>query len=493
MKNKFRILFLSSEVAPFAKTGGLADVCSSLPKALFEQGHDVRVIMPKYGQISERKYVLREVIRLKKIPVRMGNSEHNTSARSAFIPDSKVQVYFLEYKHYFGRNDLYVDSATGKDFADNAERFMLLSRATLEIIKLLHWQPQIIHCNDWQSAMIPWLLKHDYAGDPFFTDIRALLSIHNMAYQGSFGRELLPKIGISADNADAVAETIMYDRINFLKTGLLTANAITTVSPTYAHEIQQDEVFGAGLMEILRSRSNDIYGILNGVDESIWNPETDPFLPVHYSSNEVEPKLESKKALLERAGLPFDEQIPVIGVVSRLVDQKGFDLIADVVDKMMSLKCQLVVLGLGDEKYHRFFQDAVKRFPQQAAVFLMFDEELAHLVEGGSDIFLMPSRFEPCGLNQMYSLKYGTLPVVRKTGGLADTIIDFVSDPERGNGFVFGDYDSNAMLGAVQNAVKTFQDIKTWRKIQKRGMKADFSWKSSAENYVKVYQKLLSQ
>ena len=492
MKNKFRILFLSSEIAPFAKTGGLADVSSSLPKALFDAGHDVRVIMPKYGLISERKYILREVIRLKKIPVRMGGVEYNTSARSAFIPNSKVQVYFLESKHLYGRNDLYVDSASGKDFPDNAERFMLLSRAALEIIRLLHWQPQIIHCNDWQTAMVPWLLKHEYSQDPIFTGMRTLLSVHNMVYQGSFGQELIHKLGLDAVGAEALAETIIYDRINFLKTGLVTADAVTTVSPTYALEIQQDQVLGAGLQDVLKKRSEDIYGILNGVDESIWNPETDAYLPSRYSANDCEPKTVNKKALLSQAGLSFDEQTPLIGIVSRLVDQKGFDLIAEVIDKLMSLKCQLIVLGQGEEKYHRFFQDAAKRFPEQLAVFLTFDESLAHLIEAGADIFLMPSRFEPCGLNQMYSLKYGTVPVVRKTGGLADTVIDFVADPEKGNGFVFEAYDGNALLSALQNAFKAFQDAKTWRKIQKRGMKADFSWKTVAENYVKVYQKILA-
>lgn len=491
MKNKYRILFVSSEVTPFAKTGGLADVCSSLPKALFEQGHDIRVMMPKYGSISERKYVLREVIRLKKIPVWIGKDEHHASARSAFIPDSKVQVYFLEYKPFFGRNDLYVDSATGKDFSDNAERFVLFSRAILETIKLLHWQPQVIHCNDWQTAMIPWLLKHEYAGDPFFKGIKTLLSIHNMAYQGSFDKNILSHIGIASQEQSLIDETMIYDRVNFMKAGLLTADALTTVSPTYAQEIQQDQTFGAGLMDILQSRSKDLYGILNGVDYSVWNPETDSFISAHYSSNDIEQKVENKKQLLAKIKLPFDEQIPVIGIVSRLVDQKGFDLITEEIEKILSLKCQFVVLGMGEAKYHRFFEKAAERYPDQFAVSLTFDEELAHLIEAGSDIFLMPSRFEPCGLNQMYSLRYGTLPIVRKTGGLADTIIDFVGDPERGNGFVFEEYTGNAMLEALQNALKTFQDTKTWRKIQKRAMKADFSWQFSAENYGKIYQKMI--
>jgi starch synthase len=489
MKSKLRVLFLSSEVSPFAKTGGLADVSRSLPKALFEMGHDVRVIMPKYGPISERKYILREVIRLKKIPIKMGTKEHNTNAKSAFIPDSKVQVYFLDYKPYFGRADLYVDAKTGKDYPDNAERYMLFNRAVLETIKLLHWQPDVIHCNDWQTGMIPWLLKNEYSKDEFFENTKTLISVHNLAYQGSFEKSIAPKIGLTID-PDTESDFEIYDKVNFLKTGLTCADAITTVSPTYADEIQNDEEMSAGLQDVLKSRKDDIYGILNGVDYTIWNPETDELTAAQYSANDVDGKLENKKALAEVANLPFDENVPVIGIISRLVDQKGFDLIADVIEKLPELKCQLVVLGMGDAKYHKLLEDSAKQLPKNIAVFLKFDEELAHQIEAGADIILMPSRFEPCGLNQMYSLKYGTVPVVRRTGGLADTILDFVQDPEKGNGFVFDAYESVAMLNALQNAIKAFQDQKTWKKIQKRGMKSNFSWTSAAENYVKVYQKL---
>ena len=492
MKTRLRILFLSPEVSPFAKTGGLADVTSSLPKALFEMGHDVRVIMPKYGPISERKYILREVIRLKKIPVKMGDVEHVTCAKSAFIPDSKVQVYFLDYKPYFNRPDLYVDSKTGKDFPDNAERFMLFCRAVLETTKLLHWQPQIIHCNDWQTAMISWLLKNEYADDPFFDNTYSLLSIHNLAYQGSFDPKIVDKIGLPTDDKRQ-QEYQIYDRVNYLKTGLVTADAITAVSPTYVKEIQGDNEFGAGLQDVLLARKKDIYGILNGVDYSVWSPENDQYLEHHYSVADTSGKIENKKLLAQKSNLQFDDHVPLIGMISRLVDQKGFDLVADVLDKIVALNAQLVILGTGEEKYHSIFKKAAQKYPGRIAVFLKFDEELAHLIEAGSDLFLMPSRFEPCGLNQMYSLKYGTVPVVRKTGGLADTIVDFIKHPEKGNGFVFEAYESNELLSALQNALKTFQDQKIWKKIQKRGMKADFSWKSSAENYVKVYQKLVNR
>ncbi len=489
MKSKLRILFLSSEVSPFAKTGGLADVSRSLPKALFEMGHDVRVMMPKYGPISERKYILREVIRLKKIPIKVGKKGHITNAKSAFIPESKVQVYFLDYKPFFGRPELYVDPKTGKDYADNAERFMLFSKAVLETIKLLHWQPDVIHCNDWQTGMIPWLLKHDYADDEFFQNTKTLFTVHNLAYQGSFDKSIAGKIGLPL-NTDDDSEFVIYDRINFLKTGLVCADGITTVSPTYAKEIQSDEELSAGLGEVLQERKKDIFGILNGADYSIWNPETDDLIPAKYSANDLASKIENKKALAKAANLPFDEKIPIVGIVSRLVDQKGFDLIAEIIDKLPALKCQMVILGLGEEKYHKLLTKASKKLSKNLSALLMFDEKMAHLIEAGADIFLMPSRFEPCGLNQMYSLKYGTVPVVRRTGGLADTIIDFVQDPDKGNGFVFDNYESRDMLNSLQNAIKAFQDQKTWKKLQKRGMRANFSWNAAAENYVKVYQKL---
>ncbi|NOY59799.1 MAG: glycogen synthase GlgA [Calditrichaeota bacterium] len=492
MKNRLRILFLSSEVAPFTKTGGLADVSSALPKALFDMGHDVRVLTPKYGSISDRKYILREVIRLKKIPIQMGGKEHITSAKSAFIPDAKVQIYFLEYKPFFGHQDLYVDSQTGKDFPNNAERFMLFSRAVLETIKLLVWQPQIIHCNDWQTAMIPYLLKNEFKDDPFFAKTATVLSIHNLAFQGSFDPKVTTKLGLPEEAAKPGSDLEIYEKINFLKAGILNANIITTVSPTYADEIQDDPELGAGLGEILRQRRQDIYGILNGVDQTVWNPEKDSYLENKYDSTNLDGKIENKKILLKKSKLPFDESVPVIGIISRLTDQKGFDLIAEAIDKIIKLNVQLVVLGMGDSKYQKLFKDISKKHPQNVAVFLRFDEELAHLIEAGSDIFLMPSRYEPCGLNQMYSLKYGTVPVVRKTGGLADTIVDFIEDPNKGNGFSFEAYESGAMLQAIKKAVDTFKDQKTWQKLIKRGMRQDFSWHVAADKYVKLYSKLES-
>ena len=484
---------LASEVTPFAKTGGLADVAGALPKVLHEMGHDVRVIMPRYGSISERKFVLRDVIRLKEIPVQMGDNEYVTSVKSAFIPDSKVQVYFLEYKPLFGRNELYVDSETGTDFYDNAHRFMLYCRAVLATIKLLHWKPQVIHSHDWQAALVPWLLKHDFADDPFFDETASLLSIHNMAYQGSFSSDLLEEIGLPDSLREKSEELDKAGNINFLKAGILSADAIATVSPTYSQEIQTSDDMGAGLRDVLIQRKEDIYGILNGVDYDVWNPEMDTFIKKNYGADSLEDKAENKKDILEKAGLPFEPETPLVGIISRLAEQKGFDLIEQAIEQMMNLGIQLVVLGTGEPKYHKLLKDISQKYNNKVKVFLTFSEELAHQIEAGSDIFLMPSRFEPSGLNQLYSLQYGTIPVVRKTGGLADTVTDFVSNPEKGNGFVFEEYAPNAMLAALQNAVKTFSDKKTWTAIQKRGISADYSWYKSSENYIELYKKVIQK
>lgn len=493
MNDRLRILMLSSEVTPFAKTGGLADVAGALPKTLHDMGHDIRVIMPRYGGISERKFVLRDVIRLKKIPIQMGKDEYSVSAKSAFIPDSKVQVYLLENKTFFGRKDLYVDSKTGKEFPDNAERFLLFCRAVIETMRILHWKPQVIHCNDWQTALVPWLLKHQDTTDDFFSETSTLLSIHNMAYQGAFPKKVLSKFEPLKNLQTFDDELMKHDKVNYLKAGLLAADAISTVSPNYAKEILSNQDSAAGLQDELLQRKDDIHGILNGVDYHIWNPKTDPLIECNYDVDSLEQKSNNKKALLQEAKLPYDADTILVGIISRLAEQKGFDIISNVIDEMLKMNLQIVVLGTGDPSYHKFWQDMASKHPKKIAAFLAFDETLAHRIEAASDIFLMPSRFEPSGLNQLYSLRYGTVPVVRKTGGLADTIIDFVENPETGNGFVFEAYEGKAMLSALQNAVKTYSDTKTWKTIQKRGMQADFSWKAASMNYLELYSDIIEK
>ena len=490
MKKSLNVLFLSSEVAPFAKTGGLADVAGALPKALKELGNDVRVILPKYRMVKDRQYNLHEVTRLKEIGIPMGKETYPVSFKSAFLPDSHVQTYFLEYDPYFDRDSLYIDPATGKDWKDNPERFTLLCRASLVALKIMGWQPDIIHCNDWQTALIPYLLKSEYASDPFFQSTRTLLSVHNLGYQGNFEPEMIESIGLPKESFQPMSPFEFWGKFSFLKTGLIYTDLINTVSEKYAEEIQSGPEFGAGMEGILKSRTNDLFGILNGLDVEIWNPETDNLIPQNFSKKDVSGKTVCKQELCKKCGLPYSRDIPLIGVISRLAAQKGFDLLEDIAPDLFKMNIQFVLLGTGENRYHTLFQKIAKKFPKKVSIHLTFDNTLAHWIEAGSDMFLMPSRYEPCGLNQMMSMRYGTVPIVRATGGLADTVTD--ADAEKsGDGFVFNDYDSKELLAVITRAVKRFSDQTAWQKVQLAGMKKDFSWNSSAKKYVKLYQDAL--
>ncbi|NOZ61606.1 MAG: glycogen synthase GlgA [Calditrichaeota bacterium] len=491
MENQLRVLYVSSEVTPFAKTGGLGDVSSSLPKYLKDAGHDIRIFMPKYKFINDRKYVLRDVIRLRDIEVPMGNKVLLTSVKSAFLPNSKVQVYFVHHDDYFQREGLYLDPKTNLDYSDNAERFAFFSRSALEILKTLHWQPDIIHCNDWQTALIPYFLKTTYAGDPFFEHTRALLTIHNVAFQGIFEKDILPFIGISQDEFSKNNPLELWNKVNYLKGGILTADLLNTVSKTYAKEIQQSKEYGFGLEEYLRKRKKDLAGIVNGADYGNWNPETDKLIPHNYSASDLSGKLLDKKALLESVGLPFEADVPVVGMISRITEQKGFDLICDALRELMKFDLKLVVLGVGEAKYQRILEQAAGKYANKLSVQLKFDNRLSHLIEAGADFFLMPSKFEPCGLNQIYSLKYGTIPIVRATGGLADTIKDFSDETKRGYGFVFQEYSSAALLATLKRALNHYKNQATWKKLIQRAMKQDFSWEKVVPFYVDLYQKLM--
>jgi len=485
-----KILFVSSEVTPFAKTGGLADVSSALPKAIKEAGHDIRVFMPKYAAIKDRKFILRDVIRLKDMVITHGSHPIKLNIKSSFIPDSKVQVYFLDYPPYFERDELYVDPKTGTDFVDNPERFALFSRTAIEMLKRLHWQPDVIHCNDWQTSLIPVFLKVLYVDDEFYQSTRTLLSVHNLAYQGIFPAKKLAVTGLSEKLYNSGGALEFFGRLNFLKAGLEYADLINTVSPTYAKEIQTTNEFGYGLEGILKRRTEQLFGILNGVDYSEWSPDVDPWIPLKYDFKTVEDKIENKKHLLKLCNLPFDPAVPCIGAISRLADQKGFDLIFKAIDKILKLKVQFIILGKGEEKYHQFFSALQKKYPTQVSVHLKFDNQLAHLIEAGCDLFLMPSKYEPCGLNQLYSLKYGTIPIVRATGGLMDTVTDFSANPKHGTGFVFQKYNAREMLTAIRNAIATFQNRTIWREMIIRAMKQIFSWEVSSHEYIKLYLRL---
>ena len=493
MQKQLKILFISSEVSPFAKTGGLGDVSEALPKELKETGHDIRIFMPKYGSINERKYVLREVIRLKEIQVKVGDKIVVANVKSSFLPNSKVQIYFVGNKNYFNRDGYYVDPQTGKDWQDNAERFIFFSRSALEILKKLHWQPDIIHCNDWQTALIPFYLKTVYKNDEFFKNTKTLLSLHNLAFQGKFKKNDFHVLGLQDNQLKKGSELEFWGEINFLKAGIICADSISTVSRTYAKEIQESDQYGFGLQDILKKRSKDLVGITNGVDYSSWNPEDDQLITHNYSRKDLKYKLENKRFLVESHGLSFKENTPVIGTVSRLTDQKGFDIITQAIDEIMKIGVQYIILGMGDKKYHKVLERLAKKYKKQLAVNLKFDNELAHKVEAGADIFLMPSLFEPCGLNQLYSLKYGTIPIVRATGGLADTVKNYSLETGRGYGFVFEEYSSKALVATIKKAVDVYQNKDLWKKLVDRAMKLDFSWKTVTEKYLNLYNAYLNK
>ncbi|GJQ20701.1 MAG: glycogen synthase [Bacteroidia bacterium] len=491
MSRPLNILFVSSEVEPFAKTGGLADVSSALPKAIKECGHEVRIMMPRYRFISERKFKLHDIIRLKDIPVPVGNQSELANVKSSFISNlkDKVQVYFIDNAKYFGRDGIYQSPVGKKDYQDNDERFIFFCRGVLETLKRLGWQPDIIHCNDWQTALIPAYVKTLYASDPFFKSIKTVFTIHNMAYQGSFPPESfkksnLPKELFTPEHAEA------YGKFNFLKTALAFADAITTVSRKYAEEICTSPDLGAGLDGFLATRRKDLHGILNGIDYQQWNPLTDEHIYRKYDTKSIEAKVDNKKALTQRFGLEYHEHVPLIGAISRLVDQKGFDLVLEAMDDLMKLNVQFVLLGSGDAKVEKKFEAFQKKYADRLGLFFGFDEPLAHLIEAGSDMFLMPSRYEPCGLNQMYSMRYGTVPIVRATGGLDDTVEDYAGNG-KGTGFKFEKYDAKELVKAVQRAVKVYQQPDEWKKLMKNGMACDFSWVHSARQYGSLYKELL--
>jgi len=491
---KIKVLFVTSEVVPFIKTGGLADVSSALPQILAEMGHEVRIVVPKYGAVDDRKFKIHEVVRLKDLQIKIGDKDVIFSIKSCFLPGQKVrvQIYFLDNQEYFGsRNSLYTDPATGKDYPDNDERFILLCRSVFELISKLGWIPDIIHCNDWQCALIPVYLKNLYKNGPQFAQFKTLLTVHNLAYQGEFPKSSFKKTGLPEDlNSEKGIE--IYDKINFMKGGLLFADVINTVSETYANEIRTDDELGAGLRNVLAKRKNNLFGIINGIDTRLWNPEKDKHLPKKYSIKNLEGKADNKKELANRFGFKYDPDIPIIGSITRLYDAKGIDLINESFKELMSLDIQFILLGTGEKKYHIFFEKMAQKYPGKFACYLGFNDELAHLIEGGSDIFLMPSRYEPCGLNQMYSLVYGTVPVVRETGGLADTVSQFDEKTGGGNGFVFRQYNSANMIKELKRALKIFKDKKLWTRIIKNGMKSDFSWDSSAKKYLDLYKTILT-
>jgi len=486
LKDSIKILFLSSEVTPYAKTGGLADVAGSLPGELKRLGADVSVGLPLYRSVKEGSFQ-REIV-LKGLQVPMAGQTLVGNVHAAETEEG-VAVYFFEREDLFDRPNLY-RTAEG-DYYDNLERFSFFSRAALLFTKATGMPFDLIHCHDWQTGLIPAYLSALFRTDPFFSSTATLFTIHNIGYQGLFPREKLSVCGLPAETYHP--EGVEYwGAISLLKAGIVYSDAVTTVSPMYSREIQTSE-FGLGMEGILRNKSAVLHGILNGADYSVWDPAIDRHIASNYDSNHLSEKIVNKAALLKETGLePSFLERPVLGITSRLSQQKGCDLLIEILDDLARMKVGLVVLGEGEERYERALREAAKRYSGKFSVTIGFDEALAHRIMTGVDIFLVPSLYEPCGLTQMYALKYGTIPVVRATGGLEDTIDDFDSRIKTGNGFKFGPYDSKAFLSAIQRAMDLWNDQTTWEILMRNGMAADFSWKRSAERYLDLYQSLVA-
>ena len=471
------ILLAASEVVPYAKTGGLADVAGALPKALARLGHTVRVVMPRY-----------KVEKIEAAGERMPGEfmvPFNFGERSAAVyvdRSGEVPVYFIDALEYFFRAKLYGET-------DDPERFAFFSRAILELAKALGEHFDVIHLNDWMTGLVPAYLKTVYTGDPAFDGTKTLFAIHNISFPGLFRPDELAGFGLPEWLNRAEGGVEFYGMASALKAGLVFSDAISTVSPRYAAEIQTPE-FGERFDGLLRARRNDLFGILNGVDYDEWNPETDKHITATYSPADLSGKLECKRDLLRVFGLPEDLDRPLIGCISRLSDQKGFDLILPIADSMLERGIAFVLLGSGEETYERAFQELRDARRSQVGVYLGFSNELAHKIEAGADMFLMPSRFEPCGLNQMYSLKYGTVPIVRAAGGLDDTIENFEPATLGGNGFKFYEYDSGRLFDKIHEALLVYAQRDLWRALMLNGMGCDYSWDTSARHYVELYQRL---
>lgn len=489
--DQLRILLVSPEAVPYAKTGGLADVAGALPKSLAEQGHIVKLVLPLYKQIDREKFGVKRIV--SDLKAFIAGCEETFHICEANAGGDNFKVWLIEHDGFFDRPELYRDPSTGDDWADNDERYAFFARAVLETCRKTEFIPDVIHCNDWQSGLIPAFLKVDPQYKDF-DNTSTIFSIHNIAYQGNFPSESFDKLGLYRSLFASGEGFEFWGKVSYLKAGIWYADLINTVSETYAKEIQTSNEYGYGFEGVLTERSDDLYGILNGIDYDIWDPSVDDLIPAKFTPEKLAGKKKCKNALRKKVKLPMVRRdVPIIGIISRLADQKGFDLIEEVAEELMKLDIQIVLLGTGDEKYHKLFTKLHKKYPKKIAALLEFNNEMAHLIEAGSDMFLMPSRYEPCGLNQLYSLRYGTIPIVRRTGGLADTIENVNPSKGTGNGFVFIKYDAREMLNTIKFACEVYRDKNIWEVMMLRGMRQDFSWEASAKKYLALYEKAIKK
>jgi len=480
-----KIALASPEVVPFAKTGGLADVAGALPKALAKVGMDVAVVMPLYKMVDRTKHNIKDTG--KKISAVIDDKKVVAGVFEGSLPGG-VKVYFLDVPSYFMRDQLY--GTPQGDYPDNAERFAWFSKAIPELLKSVGFRPDVVHVNDWQCALVPLYLKSLYKDDPFFKDTASVITVHNMGYQGVFWHYDMHLTGLGWEYFTPEGLEF-YGNLNMLKGGLVYSDLINTVSKTYAKEIQTAE-YGHGLDGVLRARKADLYGIVNGIDYDEWDPTKDKAIYQTYGVGDIKGKQANKKEMKKELGLAPGDQ-PVFGIITRLADQKGLDILSKAIEPMLGLGIQLVMLGAGEDKYQKQFSELAKKLPKQVSVTIGFNASLAQKIYAGSDVFLMPSRYEPCGLGQLFSLRYGTAPLVRKTGGLADTVKNLSAKTGKGNGFVFTDYSSEALLKAAKAAVKAYGDKPTWKALVARGMSEDNSWDHSATEYVSLYKKAIQK
>jgi starch synthase len=470
-----KILIAASEAVPYAKTGGLADVAGALVKEYKGMKKEAYIILPLYRSIKKGSVSLKDTGLKIKVPI-------GEKVMEARLFHDKSSAYFIEHEDFFNREELY--GTPRGDFADNASRFIFFSRGVLEACKRLKFQPDVIHCNDWQTGLVPLYIKTLYKIDPFFKGTTSLLTIHNLGYQGLFPATQMPLTGLGRElfNPEGVE---FYGMINFLKAGLISADVLTTVSNTYAKEILLKE-FGFGLEGVLKTREDNLFGVLNGIDYDEWNPSRDMLISEQFSSNDLHGKAVCKKRLIKEALLDKVNR-PLIGLVGRLSTQKGLDLVLQSLEELVSLGVNLILLGKGDELFQVGLSEAARKYKGRVSVNIGFDESLAHKIYAGSDFFLIPSRYEPCGLGQLISMRYGSIPIGRKTGGIADTITDYSPLASKGTGFLFSDFTPSAMQDAVKRALCLYTDSSKMKKVVIDAMKMDFSWKRSAEKYIQLY------
>lgn len=485
-EHPLKICLATSEFTPLAKTGGLADVTAALAEYLNDAGHDVRVLMPLYSTIDTSDLNITPVEFLQDLPMQLGPHQVRFSIDAANIPGKSLQIYLLRCPELYDRPTVYTNNT------DEHFRFILLSRAAIEMCQHMGFAPDIFHCHDWHTALIPLYLKTLYAWDRLFERSRSVLTIHNIGYQGIFNANILHDMGMQDIREKLHQEDLELGRINFLKTGVLYASLLTTVSPTYAREILSPD-YGMGLQDLLQQRKDRLVGILNGVDFQEWNPEDDPLIPHNYTSRRLASKKKNKLALMKELELDSSQDIPLIGMVTRLTYQKGIELVQKVIPPLLHRRrFALAVLGSGEPRYEQFFSWLQQNYRDRVCFYRGFSNPLAHWIEAGSDLFLMPSRFEPCGLNQMYSLRYGTVPIVRRTGGLADSVQLFEPGSGKGTGIVFDDFNEIALNWAMNTAIDLFHEKKAWRKLVRNGMAMDYSWQRQGQVYVDLFRRLVS-